>query len=331
MEINISVVIPTCNRKERLLSLLKDLDRSYYPLLEIIIVDSGEDRLCAGDYEALHNLNIIYIGSEQSVCIQRNKGIAIAKSSWIFVCDDDIEVPADYIKKLVAHIEKHNDAIAVSGLVLQQEKNKWTSEYPIRSTKELLWKYIFKLSIWGRIDCKKNYVSKWLKKYYTAKGNHISKAGWPVITDFTGDYVTVPVYGLGASLIKKNWLLNFPYDEVLDRHGIGDNYGLAINFPPQSIHILNEAFVYHYQETANRLQKPIQYYNRSIALDYFRKINKKISFVKKGWLLWSLFGNLLTFILAGDGNMMKVSLKLIYTIGIGENRYYSAYKTSQKG
>jgi len=319
---DISVVIPTYNRKERLLSLLRDLNMSSYPLQEIIIVDSGEDRLVANDYEALHNLNIIYTSSVPSVCIQRNKGVTMARSPWIFVCDDDIEVPADYIEKLVAHIEEYKEAVAVSGLVLQQEKNKWAAEYPVTSTRELLWKYIFKLSIWGKIDCKDNYISKRLKKYYTAKGNHISKAGWPVITDFAGDYFTVPVYGLGASVVRKEWLIKFPYDEVLDRYGIGDNYGIAINFPPKSIHILNNAFVYHHQETANRLQRSFQYFNRSIALDYFRKTNKSLSSVKKNWLLWSLWGNLFMFIFTKNSNMAKTTLKLILMISINKNPYY---------
>ena len=39
----ISVVIPTCNRPQRLLLLLQNLNLSSYPLLEVIIVDSGED------------------------------------------------------------------------------------------------------------------------------------------------------------------------------------------------------------------------------------------------------------------------------------------------
>ena len=133
--INISVVIPTCNRKTRLLSLLKNLDESLYPLKEIIIVDSGEERLEPAEYKAFSKLNIIYTDSEKSVCIQRNKGIALVKSPWVFLCDDDIEVPRDYLQELTDHIKKHKEAVAVSGLVFQQEKTKWVAKYPVTSTR----------------------------------------------------------------------------------------------------------------------------------------------------------------------------------------------------
>ena len=59
--IEISVVIPTCNRKDRLMSLLHNLEQSTYPLKEVIIVDSGEDRLSEMECSFFKNINITYI------------------------------------------------------------------------------------------------------------------------------------------------------------------------------------------------------------------------------------------------------------------------------
>ena len=143
---DISVVIPTCNRKTRLLSLLQNLNNSILPVKEAIIVDSGEDRLNDADIAAFHDLDVKYILSEKSVCLQRNKGIAIARSEWIFLCDDDIEVPDDYLKILEQHIIDHPEAGAVSGSVLQKEKDKWVAHYVERSSLKLFWKYFFQLS-----------------------------------------------------------------------------------------------------------------------------------------------------------------------------------------
>jgi glycosyltransferase involved in cell wall biosynthesis len=67
------------------------LDRSAYPIHEVIIVDSGNDRLVPGEFSAIKNFPIHYISSERSVCIQRNAGVRQAISEWIFLCDDDIE------------------------------------------------------------------------------------------------------------------------------------------------------------------------------------------------------------------------------------------------
>src|SRR6476660_9941098 len=204
---HISVVIPTCDRKARMLSLLQNLDHCSCPINEVIIIDSGDDKLLPGEYSVFTNLAIQYMGSEKSVCIQRNIGIRLARSPWIFLCDDDIELPAGYLQSLISHIGAHPEAGAVSGLWLEKQKDEWKATHPVLSTRELLWKYIFQLGIWGEINCKDSLMTRKLRRYYKQKGNHISKAGWPVNTDFTGEYTVCPVYSLGASLVNKEWLI----------------------------------------------------------------------------------------------------------------------------
>lgn len=327
---NISVVIPTCNRKQRLLSLLWKLQESSHPLLEVIIVDSGEDRLLPSHYAVFNNLNITYIVSQKSVCTQRNEGIRRARGEWIFLCDDDMEVPPDYIQKLFEHTAAHPEAGAVSGKVLQKEGDTWTATYPVTSASQLLWKFIFQLGIWGEIRCPDtNIVTRKITGYYKRKGNHISKAGWPVLTDFSGDFFTTPLYTLGASLVKKEWLLRAPYDEVLDRYGMGDNYGVAMDFP-SSIHLVNTAFVYHHREPANRLESQLQYFRRTLALDYFMQTKEKLRHTKRAWLLWSLTGNLFTFLLDRDRNRVYASLRCIRMIAFGRNPYLQAAKNKQR-
>ena len=327
---NISVVIPTCNRKKNLLQLLNNLNSSLQPLHEVIIVDSGEERLNDEECSAFTNLPIKYLDSQKSVCIQRNIGINIASAPWIFLCDDDIEVPADYLQSLVEHITKHPEAGALSGLVLQKEKDEWKSEYPERSATLLLWKYIFQLGVWGTIDCPaNNFLINEIKKYYAEKGNHLSKAGWPVLTNFSGEYFTTPAYGLGASLIKKEWLLHSPYDEVLDRHGIGDHYGVAVGFPG-SIQVVTRAFVYHHQEKMNRLQNALQYYRRVLALDYFTGHQKKLHQIKKGWLIWSLLGNLVYISVSFKSIMFRAALKSFWIVGFGKNPYQRGANRKEK-
>jgi glycosyltransferase involved in cell wall biosynthesis len=326
----ISVVIPTCNRKSRLLALLGYLDRSTFPIQEVIVVDSGEERLSASELSGFERMSIQYLSSQKSVCIQRNIGIRQASGDWIFLCDDDIEMPADYLQQLMVHVERHPDAGAVSGLVLQKEKAGWQAKYPIRSSRELLWTFIFQLSIWGEIECgSNNLLIRKIKGYYQRKGNHLSKAGWPVITAFSGDYFTVPVFGLGASLIRKEWLMQSPYDEVLDRHGIGDNYGVAVSFPPTGVHIVNNAFVYHHQEPVNRLNRPILYFRRVMALDYFIRTKQELKTIKTRWLLWSLTGSLLAF-LRRDLIMARAAFKACWLVASANNPYYKAAAAKKK-
>jgi glycosyltransferase involved in cell wall biosynthesis len=330
LPIQVSVVIPTCNRKPRLLSLLKNLDASVYPVHEVCIIDSGEEVLTDRDYSVFSRLHIRYFRSEKSVCLQRNAGIQHAVSDRILLCDDDIELPADYIAKLVAHSIANPQAGAVSGLWLQLENGNRTAQYPENSARALVWKYVFQLGIWGEINCSsKNFLVKKIKRFYQKKGNHISKAGWPVLTEFSGDYFETPLYSLGAALVKKEWLLNSPFDEVLDRHGIGDNYGVASGFPG-FIHVLNNVFVNHHREPGNRLQKPLQYYRRVLALDYFITTKKSWPGVKKRWLLWSLMGNLLYFIFSGRRYMIRAGWRAARKAFWNKNPYVQAAKAGKK-
>lgn len=327
---DISVVVPTCNRKDRLMSLLGNLDNSLLPVKEVIVVDSGEDLLSEAELAAYKQLAIRYLRSEKSVCIQRNTGIRAATSSWIFLCDDDVKVPVDYLQKITAHIHQHPKAGAVSGLFLQKENDVWKGEYSITSSRGLIWHYVFGLSMWGKITCPDNFFTRPIKRHYAKKGNHLSKAGWPVITNMSGEYTSVPVYTLGASVVKKEWLLQSPYDEVLDPHGIGDNYGVAIGFPPEGIHIVPAAFVYHHHEPANRLKKPLQYYRRVLALEYFISTKQVPSHIKKSWFLWSLTGSLLAFIVARNSSMIKSAFKAIRIIVPGRNPYTKAARNKER-
>ncbi|MBL7738081.1 MAG: glycosyltransferase family 2 protein [Chitinophagaceae bacterium] len=327
----ISVVIPTCNRKARLLSLLHCLDRSSYPLYEVIIVDSGDDRLLPSEYSLFRNLSIHYLSAERSVCIQRNKGVRAAESPWIFLCDDDIEIGNDYLQSLVDHLQVFSETGAVSGSWMEKVKGIWSATYPVTSAGALLWKYIFGLGIWGPIHCRNsNFVIKRLWKYYTKKGNHISGAGWPVNTDLMGEYAECPVYSLGASLVKKEWLTGSPFEEVLDRHGIGDNYGVITGFPVPVVQVVRKAVVYHHKEDGNRLQSPLQYYRRVLALDHFRRIRPSLSHVKKYRLVWSLTGNFLAFSLSGNLVMCKATLRLMWKITVNNNPYTRAAREGRK-
>lgn len=316
---NISVVIPTYNRKRNLVALLNNLNNSTQPVDEVIIVDAGSEWLTNTDYP---NLNIQHLSSIPSVCVQRNMGIRAARSEWIFLCDDDIEVPADYLQKITAYIQQHREAGAVSGQVLQQENGNWTATYPVYSAKQLIIRYIFGLGIWGEIRCTSgNFFIKRIKRYYVRKGNHIARSGWPVITDFSGENFTVPVFGLGASVIRKNWLEHSPYDERLDKYGIGDNYGVSIGFPGTGIHVLNNAFVYHHQEQMNRLQHPLQYYRRALALDYFIRTKKELKNVRRISFAWSLFGNILVFLFSRNWLMVDAAKKTFFRVVFRKNPY----------
>ncbi|MBL6449802.1 glycosyltransferase family 2 protein [Fulvivirga sp. 29W222] len=297
----VSVIIPTRNRRKSLMQLLEDLSKQTYALKEVIIVDSSDERMNADLFdEEFPSLNVKYLASEASVCIQRNLGIKEAQGSHIFLCDDDINLPEDYVAVLMEHSKTHQSG-ATSGLVMQKESGDWEYSYPPASFGKLLFAFIFQQSVWG--DISNMQVKVWqrpfyriIKQYYRYKGNSLSLAGWPVITEFKSPAFHVAVYGLGASIIKREWLINSLYDEVLDPHGIGDNYGVAIGFPAEkAVEVVCAAKAYHHQSKENRLESATTYYRRLVALDYFLKKFSRFNWWHKLWFAWSLLGNLLLF------------------------------------
>jgi len=318
--IDISVVIPTCNRRDRLLSLLGDLGRSTYPLVEVVVVDSSDIPLSTAELAAFGNLRLRYLASPKSVCAQRNQGIQRATGSWIFLCDDDVEVPADYLAKLAAHVGAHPEAGAVSGLFLELVAGQWVGQFPVTSWAGLLWRRLFQLGIWGQIQCS-GPLGELLSSHYRSRGNHISSAGWPVLTDFNAPFFRTPIYTLGAAMVRKDWLLRSPFDERLDRHGYGDNYGVAIGFPAEGIHVLTSASVHHHKEQAERPSTAAAYSKRILALDLFIASRGDEIGARRGWLLWSLLGNALFHAGTGNAEMCWASLETLTLIAAGRNPY----------
>lgn len=307
--------------------MLGNLAVSTQPIAAVVIVDSGEDRLSPEDIRSFDPLTIDYLDSGKSVCLQRNIGIRRAETAWVFLCDDDVEVPADYLQKLVDHVATKKEAGAVSGLFLQKEGEAWQGSYPVRSFGLLIWKFIFGLGCWGEIQYRgHNPLTKKIRAYYLSKGNHIARSGWPVLTDLSGPSFVVPMYTLGAALVRRDWLLASPFDETLDRYGIGENYGVCLGFPGEGVHILNEAFVYHHKTPVNRLQRPVQYFRRVLAIDYFIGTIGALKHCKRSRLLWSLTGNLLGFLLAGDFIMIRPAFESLLVIALGRNPYSRAAK-----
>ena len=91
-EVNVvSVVIPTLNRRQRLLRTLETIRYQTYPHLQIIVSnDGGTD----GTVEAIAELqdNRIKVVSSlepTGVSNARNRGIACATGQWVAFCDDD--------------------------------------------------------------------------------------------------------------------------------------------------------------------------------------------------------------------------------------------------
>jgi GT2 family glycosyltransferase len=330
--VDISAVIPTRNRMVSLRRLLRSLSGQTYPLKEVVIVDSSDEPLEPHSLQtSFPRLKIIYRPSEPAACVQRNEGIRLATASHVFICPDDLEVPEGYLQSLVFFIEQHPDAGAVSGLLREPDgAGEFRHGFPTVRLRALVWKFLFQQTVWAdlsnvEVTALGKPVLHLLRRYYRRRGNTYTLAGWPLVTQIGGPYFRTSLFSLGGAVIRRDWLLQSPYDEILDQHGIGDNYGVALHFPmEQPIWVTTETSVVHHKVSENRLPRSLTYFRRILALHYFMKNHPRFTPLNRMWLLWSLVGNALYFMLRQDAERRRATLKAMQLILTGRNPYVHA-------
>jgi len=329
--ISISVVIPTRNRPESLLRTLHCLVAQTYALQEIIVVDSSDESTDLGLIFRSTDTRIEQIVSRPSVCLQRNIGIAASRGEYVFLCDDDIDLPQDYVATLAAYISD-TGATAVSGLVHQKGPDgEWVYQYPVGSFRRQLLTYVFQLGAWGSMRLSSpsrwtRFVSEAIAAHYERRGNDLSLAGWPTVTQFDAAVIRTRVYGLGASIVQKSCFDSNGFDETLDPHGFGDNYGVAMGLA-EKIHVLKSAPVWHHESSVNRLPRQLAAYRRTLALHYFLTLMSTRR--ARVFLVWSLIGMALVA-LPHDRLRAKAAAKAILLICTGLNPYLAARKVGRK-
>lgn len=336
---NISAVIPTRNRPESLRRTLVSLAAQAHPLKEVLIIDAGDRPLDAGALRReFPSLNMIHLTAQPWLCRQRNTGIREASSPYIFLCDDDIELPREYVATLAAYLQAHPQAGAVSGLVVEAGlQGQPAFEFPAPSFGQLLWNFLFQLTVWGDVSrvpapAGAAWFLKLIRKFYAARGNTFTLAGWPLLSRFDSPAFDAAVYGLGASIIRRDWLLQSPYDEILDPHGIGDNYGAALGFPGKTpVTVLTGTAALHHKSGENRLPPALTYFRRLLALHYFMVKSPRFSRLNRLFLGWSLLGNLLAQLLRGETLLARATLAALKYILSGRNPYLLAWRRKEKG
>jgi GT2 family glycosyltransferase len=123
MNLEISVVIPTYRRWDRLQQTLEALEQQTLAKdrFEVIISDDGSGdgtKERASEYAAHSALNITVIsGPNGGPAAARNRGIAIAKGEWVAFTDDDCIPGPDWLNGYLSAITKDGGLGGAGGLV----------------------------------------------------------------------------------------------------------------------------------------------------------------------------------------------------------------------
>jgi glycosyltransferase involved in cell wall biosynthesis len=94
---HLSIVIPTLNRYEYLKDVLSDLEKQDYKNFEVVIVDQSDS--VSNEFYSSWNLDIQLVRQEEkALWLARNSSIKIARSDYLFLTEDDVRLPVDWIR-----------------------------------------------------------------------------------------------------------------------------------------------------------------------------------------------------------------------------------------
>ena len=148
----VSIIIPTYNRKEKLVNLIESIFQNDYPKekIEIIVVDDAStDNTKEYVNKMFPQVKVIRNNEEKLLAESRNIGIRASKGKYLLIIDDDNVIDKNTIKELVNYMEKHPQT-GVAGPImyfLSDPKRIWCA-----GVKRNYWTTMTKLIGFNTID-----------------------------------------------------------------------------------------------------------------------------------------------------------------------------------
>lgn len=123
----ISVVIPSYNRRECILTLLGDIYSQEEAVFEVIVVDDcSNDRTAEAVSRQFPQATLLVNDRNLGPCVTRNRGILMAKGEWVVGFDSDVTLPD---RKLLAKAAKaFRESPDITGLAFRLLKKDGESE-----------------------------------------------------------------------------------------------------------------------------------------------------------------------------------------------------------
>jgi len=312
----IDVVIPTYKRIKNLQLLVRSIDLQSKKPNKVTIVYAGITEEDLKEIVEQSSLNIQLIASEPSVCKQRNLGIKNSNSKYIFLCDDDIELPNDYLEKLYTFLEESPHYNIASGEEYRLDiNNKWSLFTEKLKHYNLWFKYIFGLSVLEDLSSpyyRSNKISNYVSNKLLSQRNNVSPAGWPRICRFDYPVMETTIYSLEASMVRAKYLKNSLYNENLSQYGIGDNYEVILKINNEKkIAVLRDLYFKHYKAPSNRISTLNSYTQRIKELKRVVFYSSFFTMKNRCYFIWSLIGNSIYFLFKKEWQLCISTIKIL--------------------
>lgn len=115
MDLSVSIIIPTYNRKQEILDCLMSINKLNYDVFEVIVIDNGSTDNTVEAIEKLYTtIKVIELKENLGAVGGRNLGIEKAKGNYLFFVDSDNILHTDCLKELV-HLAETDKNIGFVG------------------------------------------------------------------------------------------------------------------------------------------------------------------------------------------------------------------------
>lgn len=121
----VSVIIPNFNGIAYLDGVLGSLERQTMVKFEVIVVDNGStDGSCQYIMENYSWVHIIELSENFGFCKAVNEGIQLARSPYVLLLNNDVEVKEDFLEQMVAAMHRHKKAFSCAAKMIQFHDRK---------------------------------------------------------------------------------------------------------------------------------------------------------------------------------------------------------------
>jgi len=121
----VSVIVPTCNRPERLQVALRSLALQEYQDFEVIVVNDGTTPVEAlvAEAELAGRITLVNHDRNRGLAASRNTGLRLARGTYIAYLDDDDRFLPDHLITLVTFLESGTHQVAYTDAWRIAERN----------------------------------------------------------------------------------------------------------------------------------------------------------------------------------------------------------------
>ncbi|MFN9519904.1 MAG: glycosyltransferase family 2 protein, partial [Bacteroidota bacterium] len=127
---SVDVIIPTIGRKKYLLDFLNDLANQQAKVNRVIVVEQNPDIDSQSELEEELQINrwpfrIVHIFTHTTgACQARNTALKQVKSEWVFLADDDIRIPENFISDVFRQISSRSEKVFTLSCLKENETEK---------------------------------------------------------------------------------------------------------------------------------------------------------------------------------------------------------------